>query len=91
MRAFVDHIDFNEALMHGMLGFLLFAGALHADLEVVLTRRWTIALLATVGLLISTVLVGVMSRGVFALLGSAGSWLACLVFGALISPTDPSR
>ena len=89
VRGFVGHIDFNEALMHGMLAFLLFAGALHADLEVVLRRRGTIALLATVGLLLSTVIVGFLSRGLFTLLGYETSLLACLIFGALISPTDP--
>jgi CPA1 family monovalent cation:H+ antiporter len=89
VRAFVARIDFNEALMHGMLAFLLFAGALHADLEVVLLRRGTIALLATVGLVISTVIVAVLGRWMFTLLGFDVGWLACLIFGALISPTDP--
>ncbi len=89
VRGFVGRIDFNEALMHGMLAFLLFAGALHADLEVVLRRRGTIVMLATVGLLISTVIVGLLSRGLFSLLGYETRLLACLIFGALISPTDP--
>ncbi len=89
IRGYVGNIDFNEALMHGMLGFLLFAGALHADLDYFARKRWTISLLATVGLLTSTVLVAVMSKLVFGLLGIEASWLACLVFGALISPTDP--
>ena len=89
IRAYVGNIDFNEALMHGMLGFLLFAGALHADLDYFVQKRWTIVLLATFGLLISTGLVAVMSKAVFGLLGLHASWLACLVFGALISPTDP--
>ncbi len=89
IRNYFQNIDFNEALMHGMLGFLLFAGALHADLDYFAQRRWTIALLATVGLLISTALIGVMSRFLFAWLGYAVPWLVCLLFGALISPTDP--
>ncbi|MEZ4387963.1 MAG: sodium:proton antiporter [Candidatus Krumholzibacteriia bacterium] len=89
VRAVVAQIDFNEALMHGMLAFLLFAGALHADLDVVMRRRGTIVLLATVGLLISTAVVGLLCRLVFGLLGLEVSWLACLIFGALISPTDP--
>ncbi|MBU0742273.1 sodium:proton antiporter [bacterium] len=89
IRGYVGNLDLNEALMHGMLGFLLFAGALHADLDYFVQKRWTISLLATVGLLISTVLVAVMSKLVFGLLGLQASWLACLVFGALISPTDP--
>ncbi len=89
VRGFVGSIDFNEALMHGMLGFLLFAGSLHADLDFFAQRKWTIASLATVGLLASAALVGVMSRGVFALIDLPAGWLACFVFGALISPTDP--
>ena len=60
LQEMLSNIDFNEALMHGMLGFLLFAGALHADLDYFLQRRWTISLLATVGLLLSTILVAVM-------------------------------
>ena len=89
VRGYVENIDFNEALMHGMLGLLLFAGALHADLDYFVQRRWTIALLATLGLLLSTLLVAVMSWGIFDLFGLEVSFLACLVFGALISPTDP--
>ena len=89
IRGYVGNIDFNKALMHGMLGFLLFAGALHADLDYFTKRRRTISLLATVGLLTSTVLVAAMSKLVFGWLGIEASWLACLVFGALISPTDP--
>ncbi len=89
VRGFVANINFNEALMHGMLAFLLFAGALHADLEVVLRRRWTITLLATVGLLISTAVVAGLSYGLFQALHLQATFLACLIFGALISPTDP--
>jgi len=89
IRGYVSNIDFNEALMHGMLGFLLFAGALHVDLDYFVQRRASISLLATLGLLISTALVAVMSKVLFGLLGLDASWLACLVFGALISPTDP--
>ena len=89
IRGYVTNIDFNQALMHGMLGFLLFAGALHADLDYFVQRRVSISLLATLGLLISTGLVAVMSKFVFGWLGLDVSWLACLIFGALISPTDP--
>jgi Na+:H+ antiporter len=89
VRGYVAGIDFNEALMHGMLGFLLFAGALHVDLEFFAQRKWSIGSLATVGLLLSTFLVALMTKGLFSLLGLQASWMACLVFGALISPTDP--
>ncbi|MBU8870950.1 MAG: sodium:proton antiporter [Gemmatimonadales bacterium] len=89
LQAWVAEIDFNEALMHGMLGFLLFAGALHVDLEYFIKRKGTIASLATIGLLISTFLVAYLSWLVFGLLGLDVSFLVCLVFGSLISPTDP--
>jgi CPA1 family monovalent cation:H+ antiporter len=89
VRGYVAGIDFNEALMHGMLGFLLFAGALHVDLGHVTQRKWIIASLATGGLLISTGLVAVLVKGLTLALGLDVSFLACLVFGALISPTDP--
>jgi CPA1 family monovalent cation:H+ antiporter len=86
---FVGDIDFDEALMHGMLAFLLFAGALHVDLEGLLEHRWTIGLLATVGVLVSTVVIGVLMWAAFAALGRPLPLLVCLIFGALISPTDP--
>ncbi len=89
VQAWFAQIDFNAALMQGMLGFLLFAGALHADLDYFVQRRWTIAIMATFGLLFSTALVAVMSKGLFVMMGLPASWLACLVFGSLISPTDP--
>ncbi len=82
-------IDFHEALMQGMLSFLLFAGALHVSLNDLLKQKWLILFLATVGILISTFLVGGMSWVVLNGLGLNISFIYCLVFGALISPTDP--
>ena len=87
-QAMLD-IDFSETLMHGMLSFLLFAGALHVDLGELASRKWAIGIMATVGVLISTALVGIAMWGVFQLLGLDLPFLYCLVFGALISPTDP--
>ncbi len=89
LQAILGDIDFNRALMHGMLGFLLFAGALHVDLEFFIQRKLTIASLATVGLLISTFIVGYFSWLVFGFLGFDIGFLPCLIFGSLISPTDP--
>jgi len=89
IQKMLGSIDFNEALMHGMLGFLLFAGALHVDIEYFIKRKATIASLATVGLLMSTFIVGYLSWILFNALGLHISFLACLVFGSLISPTDP--
>jgi hypothetical protein len=75
--------------MHGLLCFLLFAGALHVDLGGLLDHRWTIAALSTVGVLISVAVVGTLTWFVLDLLGLHQRLLACLTFGALISPTDP--
>ena len=57
-------IDFNQLILHGILGALLFAGALHINLADLAEQKWTIALLATAGILISTALVGGMIYGV---------------------------
>ncbi|KPK03904.1 MAG: sodium:proton antiporter [Betaproteobacteria bacterium SG8_39] len=85
----VARIDFNEALMHGMLSFLLFAGALHVDLNDLARQKSIIATLATAGILLSTVLVGSALYLLLPLAGMALPYVWCLVFGALISPTDP--
>lgn len=86
---FIADIDFHTTLMDGMLSFLLFAGALHVDWTEMRRGRWTILVLSTIGVLISTALVG----GGFYLLCTAldlrTPLIWCLVFGALISPTDP--
>lgn len=85
----VAKIQFNETLMIGMLSFLLFAGALHTNLEVLLTRKWPVLLMATFGVLLSTFIVGYVTHYMLAALDIALSLKWCLVFGALISPTDP--
>jgi CPA1 family monovalent cation:H+ antiporter len=82
-------VDFDETLLHGMLSFLLFAGALHIDLSELAQRKWAIGFLASLGVLISTALVGVATWWLFGLLGQGIALVYCLVFGALISPTDP--
>jgi CPA1 family monovalent cation:H+ antiporter len=88
-RTLLDVVDFDDLLMNGMLSFLLFAGALHVNLDELLERKWTILLLATVGVTISTFLVGTAAWGVFRLLGFDIPYIYGLLFGALISPTDP--
>jgi CPA1 family monovalent cation:H+ antiporter len=60
-RAVIERIDFNETLLHGMLGFLLFAGALHVDLNDLTRRKLVITVLATAGVLTSTFLVGALA------------------------------
>lgn len=86
---FIAGIDFQTTLMDGMLSFLLFAGALHVDWHEMARGRWPILVLSTVGVVLSTLLVG----GGFLLLSRAIGFevpaIWCFVFGALISPTDP--
>ena len=85
----VGQIDFNETVMNGMLAFLLFAGALHVDMAFLKSRRWAIGLMASVGVLISTAIVGTGFYFLTKLLGLDIPFIWALVFGALISPTDP--
>ncbi len=85
----LSSIDFNQTLMHGMLSFLLFAGALHVNLNDLAKNKWVIGSLAVVGTLLSTFLLGWVTWVVLGWLGFNISFLYCLVFGALISPTDP--
>ena len=86
---FIAGIDFQTTLMDGMLSFLLFAGALHVDWHEMARGRWPILVLSTVGVVLSTLLVG----GGFLFLSRAIGFelppIWCFVFGALISPTDP--
>jgi len=82
-------IDFTDVLMQGMLSLLLFAGALHVDLSELKTYRWPVSALAVVGTLLSTVAVGYGMWFVVPLLGLQLPLIYCLLFGALISPTDP--
>ena len=85
----VRQIDFSEALMHGMLAFMLFAGALHVDWAKLKKRAAVVGLLATFGVVLSTAIVGVSFWLVAGWLGSPLPLVWALVFGALISPTDP--
>ncbi len=88
-RKVVEQIDFDRTVLHGMLSFLLFAGALHINLNSLARRKWTIGILATLGVFLSTFLVGTLSFFAARLAGWEIPFLTCLVFGALISPTDP--
>jgi len=89
VRGGVESIDFPDVLMKGMLSFLLFAGALHVDLEQMAQRKWAIGVMATMGVLISTFVVGYATFFATGWLGFTIPLSYCLVFGALISPTDP--
>ena len=80
----VESLEFSDTLLEGMLGLLLFAGALHVKISDLHKQAWTVALMATIGVGISTAIAGL---GLYFALGVP--LLVALVFGALISPTDP--
>lgn len=88
-KSFLGLVDFNQALLHGMLAFLLFAGALQVDMSQLAKQKITIAILALFGTLASTIIVGLLIYWLLILLGTQISFIYCLLFGALISPTDP--
>jgi Na+:H+ antiporter len=85
----VANIDFSEVVFHGMLGLLLFAGSLHINLSDLGRERLTILLLATIGVTLSACIVGAAFYGASRLIGFELSFVHALLFGALISPTDP--
>lgn len=88
-ESFLRSIDFSAVLMQGMLSLLLFAGALHVDLSELKALRWPVAGLALVGTLLSTLLVGYGMFYALPLVGLSLPLIYCVLFGALISPTDP--
>ena len=86
---FVSSIDFSDFLLHGLLGFFLFAGALHVDLSALRMVKSSVAVLATLGVVLSTFITGTLFwLGVHGFGGDI-SFAFALLFGALISPTDP--
>ena len=89
LEALMGRVDFDEALLNGMLGAMLFAGALHINLNDLAEERGIVAVLATAGVVISTAVVGGLTWFALHALGQDTSFIYCLVFGALISPTDP--
>ena len=88
-REFLLYVDFTDALMHGLLSFLLFAGALHVNINDLAKEKNVIGILATVGVLVSTFIVGGIMQVIFQAFGFEVPLIYCLLFGALISPTDP--
>jgi CPA1 family monovalent cation:H+ antiporter len=85
----LQSVDFDETLLHGMLSFLLFAGALHVNLTDLVQQRWVIGMLATASVLGATFIVGYLCYWLFGFLALDIPFIYCLLFGALIAPTDP--
>jgi monovalent cation:H+ antiporter, CPA1 family len=85
----VGQVDFYAVLMDGMLSLLLFAGAMHVHLDDLASHKWPIGVMASVGVVASTFLVGGGTWFVLDWVGLTLPFIYCLVFGALISPTDP--
>lgn len=88
-KVLIEGIDFHATLINGMLSFLLFAGALHVNINDLSKQKWVISVLATVGILSSTFIIGGVSWVILNALELNISFIYCLLFGALISPTDP--
>ncbi len=88
-RELIGHIDFKTLLLDGMLSFLLFAGALHTNFQQLKIQRKPILAFATLGTLISTIFVGVFVFFGLKVINLHTDFIYCLLFGALISPTDP--
>ncbi|MEZ4687872.1 MAG: sodium:proton antiporter [Bacteroidia bacterium] len=85
----ISRLDFADALLNIMLSFMLFAGAMHINLSTLRKVKWSVLSFATVGVLVSTILVGSGFHLLLQLLGTPIPFIHCLLFGALISPTDP--
>lgn len=85
----LNQLDFTEVLLDGMLSMLLFAGALHVNISDLKRYRLPIGILACVGTIVSAVLIATALYFILPLLGFGLPYIWCLLFGALISPTDP--
>ncbi|MFH1699595.1 MAG: sodium:proton antiporter [Candidatus Zixiibacteriota bacterium] len=85
----IKSVDFSETLMKGMLSFLLFAGAIKININDLAKQKFVVSALATGGVLLTTIIVGTALYYVLQLFGLSYPYIICLVFGALIAPTDP--
>jgi monovalent cation:H+ antiporter, CPA1 family len=89
LTAHLSSINFSDLLLEGMLSFMLFAGAIHIKFKDLSNERLAILLFSTISVLISTFAVGYISYGLLNSFGIEVSLIQALLFGALISPTDP--
>lgn len=88
-EALVGEADLGRTLLNGLLSFILFAGALHVNLDDLKDQKWIVALLATFGVVLTTFLVGGAMWFVLGWLGLSLPFIYCLLFGAVVAPTDP--
>ena len=88
-KEMISKLDFRELLLEEMLSFLLFAGALHTNFNQLKIQRWPVLMFSTLGVLVSTFLVGISMYYILQFVGMQIDFIYCLLFGALISPTDP--
>jgi len=88
-ESFIDKIDFKTVLLDVMLSFLLFAGALHTDMKQLKKQKAPIIIFSTIGVILSTFIIGTAFYFILQLIGFDIAYIYCLLFGALISPTDP--
>lgn len=89
VRDMLRNLDFHALVMQVMLSFLLFAGAIHVDVRTLGSQQLPVAALASAGILLSTFLIGTALYYLLSWFGLVPAYLHCLLFGALISPTDP--
>lgn len=89
VKAIVNSIDFSEVVLHGLLSYLLFAGALHIRLDDLKSVKWAVGALATIGVVMATFIIGTLIWWVAQMMGIDLPYVYALLFGALISPTDP--
>lgn len=89
VAAFIGHIDFSAVVLHGMLAFLLFAGALQLNLPALGKQKAPVLSLSILGTGLSTLCVAALLKAILSVTDLPAGWITCLLFGALISPTDP--
>ena len=89
IKVWLNEIDFNRTLMNGMLSFLLFAGALHVDLNSLMKAKLHVSILATFGVILSTFINGTCFFYLTHLFGFNIEYIYCLIFGVIVTPTDP--
>lgn len=89
IQAMLNQFNFYDFLLNGIIGFLLFASAIKFEISNLKRWWWQISLLATVGVLISTIIIGATLYGFGTLIGVNIPFAYCLLFGAIMSPTDP--